>query len=298
MSDSKDEGLIDSVKKTLLDRINTPLFGFILLSWIMFNWDNILFVMLSDVSIENRITAIKKSGEFPYKNLICPVASGFIFSVAFPYIQLVISYLQRWAQKAIDKNKELKEVDECEITKNLARKRVEAATAMDMVKESVGLEIAMKRQEIAKVDFDIAELERAFKGLSSDVSKKMQEVENQETLYKNIKGDVQFIERRLVELREVEGELVKKIGSSELFVKGFSEINKDVINVVDGIRNEINIYVRELSDKGIAVGEFNSNKFNIPGNEELANFIKRIDRGVNTIQLISTEQFSSILNRP
>ncbi|MBN3975882.1 hypothetical protein [Serratia marcescens] len=298
MSDSKDEGLIDSVKKTLLDRINTPLFGFILLSWIMFNWDNILFVMLSDVSIENRITAIKKSGEFPYKNLICPVASGFIFSVAFPYIQLVISYLQRWAQKAIDKNKELKEIDECEITKNLARKRVEAATAMDMVKESVGLEIAMKRQEIAKVDFDIAELERVFKGLSSDVSKKMQEVENQETLYKNIKGDVQFIERRLVELREVEGELVKKIGSSELLVKGFSEINKDVINVVDGIRNEINIYVRELSGKGIAVGEFNSNKFSIPGNEELANFIKRIDRGVSTIQLISTEQFSSILNRP
>lgn len=254
MSDSKDEGLIDSVKKTLLDRINTPLFGFILLSWIMFNWDNILFVMLSDVSIENRIIAIKKSGEFPYKNLIFPVASGFIFSVAFPYVQLVISYLQRWAQKAIDKNKERKEIDECEITKNLARKRVEAATAMDMVKESVGLEIAMKRQEIAKVDFDITELERVFKGLSSDVSKKKQEVESQETLYKNIKGDVEFIERRLVELREIEGELVKKIGSDERLVKEFSEINKDIISVADSMRKEINTYVSELSGKELQLG--------------------------------------------
>lgn len=125
---------------------------------------------------------------------------------------------------------------------------------MDMVKESVGLEIAMKRQEIAKVDFDITELERVFKGLSSDVSKKKQEVESQETLYKNIKGDVEFIERRLVELREIEGELVKKIGSDERLVKEFSEINKDIISVADSMRKEINTYVSELSGKELQLG--------------------------------------------
>lgn len=297
MSGSKDEGLIDSVKKTLLDRINTPLFGFILLSWIMFNWDNILFVMLSDASIENRIIAIKKSGEFPYKNLICPVVSGFIFSVAFPYAQLVISYLQRWAQKAIDKNKERKEMDECEITKNLARKRVEAATAMDVEKENIALDIAMKRQEIAKVDFDITELERVFKGLSNDASKKKQEVENQETLYKNIKSDVEFIERRLVELRKIEGDLVKKIGSDEQLISNFSMTNQGVLSLANDLRNEINRYANELSSKGIAVGELNSRKFSTPNVEGLATFIKHIDREVSSIQSVSRNQHELMSNK-
>ncbi len=56
--------LAEAVKKTLIDRINTPLFGFIVISWVMFNWDNILFVMFSQLTIEQRISGLRAEGGY------------------------------------------------------------------------------------------------------------------------------------------------------------------------------------------------------------------------------------------
>lgn len=177
-----DDGLVESVKKTLMDRINTPLFGFIFLSWIVFNWDNILFVLLSEVSIENRINAIKMADDFYWRGFIGPVFSGFSLSIAFPYLQWIVSFCQRKSQKLIDDNKKQREIDECAVIKELAKERAEAAVAIELEKANSALELANKKMETEKVDAKIEHLNEEHQSIQVKIKTAMGHLKNTEIL--------------------------------------------------------------------------------------------------------------------
>lgn len=53
-----DDGLKESVTLALKERLSNPLWGYILLSWIGFNWQNIAKLFMSKKTVEERITDI------------------------------------------------------------------------------------------------------------------------------------------------------------------------------------------------------------------------------------------------
>ncbi|HBH6886400.1 hypothetical protein QO199_23210 [Serratia bockelmannii] len=242
MSSAADDGLIESVKKTLMDRINTPLFGFIFLSWIVFNWDNILFVMLSDASIEKRINAIKISGDFLFKGFLCPVSSGFLLSVAFPYLQWLVSFLQRFAQKLIDNNKKQRESDECAAIIALAKDRANADSAVESERTRTALEIAEKKRSIASVEFNTEQMQKQYQELHENIEKGKGELAKIEDKQMQIDVNIRVSSESLQALKKQEEELKESFGS-------FNEIRDDVIKFTDRINSAIEKINNDMTEK-------------------------------------------------
>ncbi|CAI1847606.1 Uncharacterised protein [Serratia fonticola] len=237
-----DDGLVESVKKTLMDRINTPLFGFIFLSWIVFNWDNILFVLLSEVSIENRINAIKLANDFYFRGFIGPVLSGFILSIAFPYLQWIVSYFQRKSQKLIDDNKKQREIDECSVIKELAKERAEAAAAIEFEKAKNALALANKKMEAEMVENDIDVLTQDYKTTLNNIniareqlSQLDQSLEQKREIERSTEARVATLEKRTRHANEV----IKSREEQRILKNGILKSIGDIESVTNILRDEI-----------------------------------------------------------
>lgn len=64
------EELKESVKQAISKRLESPLFGFITLSWIATNWDNILILIFSKEPIEKNIYIILNQEDGDAANLL------------------------------------------------------------------------------------------------------------------------------------------------------------------------------------------------------------------------------------
>ncbi|PNO70169.1 coiled-coil domain-containing protein [Serratia marcescens] len=294
MSDSKDEGLIDSVKKTLIDRINTPLFGFIVLSWIVFNWELLLTVIFSKQMIATRIDFVKLSDYYPFKMFIYPAISGFVLSVAFPYCQWAVSFLQRIAQKLIDGNNLRRELAENNAVIALASSKADADNSRELERARKKLEIAMKEGEVAKVQLDTAELEKLHGNISGAIDKLKLEIKNQETLHENIKGDINVVQRRVDKLNSREKELLDSIANKENYNNSIHLLSHDIERVVDIVRGSVMLYRKKLRDEGVIFTGDNASSYFTVDIRELNDFIESIERGIGEIQLISTENASQV----
>lgn len=87
------EEIKESFKQAISKRIESPLFGFIALSWITANWDNIIVVLMSKKPIEETLKIIL-SQEDPYniKRLILPILIGSSLAAIYPYLQLMLEW--------------------------------------------------------------------------------------------------------------------------------------------------------------------------------------------------------------
>lgn len=255
MSNSKEDGLIESVKKTLMDRINTPLFGFIFISWVIFNWDNILFVMFSELTIEQRIKAIKLSPDLYSRGLLCPVSSGFLFSVLFPYLQWLVSFLQRKAQKLLDKNSEKRELAEYAAIKALAKERAEANNAVAIEEAVAKLAATEKSKQAAQAEFDTEKIREDYRTAQSQVVKSTNDLSE-------ILTNIQNQREKELALMENVSELERKINEAKRELEGLGEVHEmkkqacgrlvAMSLVIDGLKQDILDIKTEAIGKGIS----------------------------------------------
>lgn len=295
MSDSKDEGLIDSVKKTLIDRINTPLFGFIVLSWIVFNWDLLLTVIFSKQMIATRIDFVKSSNYYPYRMFIYPAISGFALSVAFPYIQWAVSFLQRIAQKLIDGNNLRRELAENNAVITLASSKADADSSRELARTRKKLEIARNEDEVAKVKFNTAQLEELHGNISGVVDKLKSEVKSKEILYETIKGDIDLLLSRVDKLKAREKELQDSIANKEKYNESIHLLTGEIERVVDIMKGSVMSYREKLRNAGVPERFVNSSEVFTSNINDLNEFIGNIEMGINEIHLINTESASQIV---
>jgi hypothetical protein len=286
MSDSKEDGLIESVKKTLMDRINTPLFGFIFLSWVVFNWDNILFVMFSEVSIEKRINAVKVSSDFYFRGFLCPITSGFLLSVAFPYLQWSVSFLQRKAQRLLDGNSEKRELAEYAAIKSLATQRAEANNAVALAEAVAALTAAEKNKQAAQTESDAESIREAYKIVQDNVAKATSELSNIEYTIDTERAREKILRERVsdLEMREIKAqETITRLGN-------INDFRNDILNSLGAVDNVINEMKKEIVDarnetnrKGISKNGVITDEFSFDA-IELLTFTGSLHGKVNEIE--------------
>lgn len=91
---SSEESITESVKQALKERVSNPLWGYIILSWVGFNWKSIAIMCLSEASVVTRIQQITSTEDFYLKTLCYPVGLGFILATFFPYFSNLVTLLQ------------------------------------------------------------------------------------------------------------------------------------------------------------------------------------------------------------
>lgn len=150
--------LTDAVKKTLIQRINTPLFGFVVLSWFGFNWSNFLIVLMGDGKLQDRIVLVKGEPDILLDSLVYPFFCGFVVAVIFPYLSHIVSFLQRYAQIFADFNDRERAKLECTTKKELARYNADAESEHAYQMAIFARRNAEEEQKTVDINFNVAKV--------------------------------------------------------------------------------------------------------------------------------------------
>lgn len=139
--------LSDSVKKVLEERIKSPLWGFIILAWLWFNWPNLAMLFLSDAPVKFRIDYILAQNNYYARFVLAPIIAGGLLAIITPYAQWLLSKTHKWAEDRHRDNVFMTKSEDVKDAIKLAKLKVQS----DRIIET----------ENAKIDADIkAEIER------------------------------------------------------------------------------------------------------------------------------------------
>ncbi|CAI1775760.1 Uncharacterised protein [Serratia entomophila] len=290
MSESNGDGVIESVKKTLVERINTPLFGFIFLSWIAFNWDNILFVMLSEASIEKRISAIKLGSEFYFKGLVCPAFSGFILSVAFPYLQLLVSSLQKWALPFIDKNNNKAALRGYASDVALANSKADAAIATELAKAAAEARLAGERNRRASLDYASEQLKVEFDSLKNKIKLANESNDELNSKISNLIEMEKELIRRTEVLSREKSELESSIGGLENVKANVLGFGNNIGYSTQRIMTELEYYSKNLDTDGSLINDVNKMHYTFPVEWRVDKMVDVIKENIRIIDNEINEQ--------
>lgn len=90
----------NSFKASLYQRINSPLYGTYLCSWMLYNWAVLLPLIFGNKKIDERITDFKTSiildGVLDYSIIIMPMIFSIIILIAQPFIQRYLFIYSEW----------------------------------------------------------------------------------------------------------------------------------------------------------------------------------------------------------
>lgn len=70
------DGWLDSTMQAINDRIKSPLWGYIILAWVWFNWPNLAMLFMSDAPVKFRIDYILSQEYFYVHYLLAPIFAG------------------------------------------------------------------------------------------------------------------------------------------------------------------------------------------------------------------------------
>lgn len=149
---SSEESITESVKQTLKERVANPLWGYIILSWVGFNWKSIAIMCLSEASVVTRIQQTTSTEDFYLKTLCYPVGLGFILATFFPYFSNLVTLLQVKA------------------TAWRVRQKVKAESLEDYERQRGRLELEKQKTRINEEVLQISLLKKEREQLQNDIT--------------------------------------------------------------------------------------------------------------------------------
>jgi hypothetical protein len=78
------------------ERMRTPWIGSILIAFLLWNWQPLLFLFASDTALPARFAYFEIHTDWR-RLFACPIATGFLFAAAKPWISLFMDWLGAWA---------------------------------------------------------------------------------------------------------------------------------------------------------------------------------------------------------
>ncbi|POD90710.1 hypothetical protein [Pectobacterium odoriferum] len=221
------EDLKNSIKQAVTKRIGSPLFGFITLSWISTNWDNILTLMFSKEPIEKTIYIILNLEENYYlKRLILPIIIGTLMTITYPYLQLAVEWIHGKARKIRNKNNTAIEVERYN-------------NSIDISKIKAKADIADERAKIDEENALQLEIEIGKTGIELEKEKQKRSqlnIDQLENTYTTLKKDNDELTRKSFKVEKSLNSMIIKCG--------------DIINLIDEFnRTDNSKSLNDLKDK-------------------------------------------------
>lgn len=179
------DGWLDSTMQAINDRIKSPLWGFIILAWVWFNWPNLAMLFMSDAPVKFRIDYILSQEYFYAHYLLAPVFFGSVLAVITPYAQWLLSHAQKWATDKHSENiyltKEKEYLDSIRLTGLKVRAAREEEKENAKIDADIKAEVERgKREELVTEDLETArkQMLKEISNLKESVSIEKQTIEN------------------------------------------------------------------------------------------------------------------------
>ncbi|WP_051054199.1 hypothetical protein [Fibrella aestuarina] len=112
--------LLQTIFKTTEDRLKNPFIGAFTTSWLVFNWNAILYLLFSKKDIEEKIRYIENNLSHEGTAIWLPLLSAFLYTLLLPYLNLLIDEVLNYSVVRSEKNIIRKKTNNIENQKLLA----------------------------------------------------------------------------------------------------------------------------------------------------------------------------------
>ncbi|MFW5402886.1 hypothetical protein B7L52_000160, partial [Pectobacterium brasiliense] len=192
------EEIKESFKQAISKRIESPLFGFIALSWITANWDNIIVVLMSKKPIEETLKIIL-SQEDPYniKRLILPILIGSSLAAIYPYLQLMLEWFHGKAMIIKNDKSTTQQTKKYENIITLSKTKAEAELAdekarleernnIELQHEKAKTEIEEEKEKQKKAQLNTEKLVENYSSLEKEYTQLTNELLKTQNTYNDL----------------------------------------------------------------------------------------------------------------
>ncbi len=100
-----DNNIIDSIKNTFLDRLKDPFVGSFVISWTLWNWKAIVYVIFGEGFIVNRMDAVPDEYMGWWVSLSLPLITAIIIPLLAALVNLVVGIGLLWIEEKRQKQK-------------------------------------------------------------------------------------------------------------------------------------------------------------------------------------------------
>ncbi len=169
---------MDELKKAILksfeERFNSPLIGYILTSWVIYNWKPIIyFIYGKEGNIQERVK-IALDVTTTYNLYILPIATGVILTLLIPFANYII---KRITSRAVTLDEKLTELRTGEIERDKAKTLAVQAESLQKVEEAK-LNIDSKQLLSKTLEGVISQLTSQKKSLEDEISNQEKQIKD------------------------------------------------------------------------------------------------------------------------
>lgn len=249
------KNILESISKSAEERIRNPFIGAFTISWLIFNWQFIYYILFSDKKVEEKLLFVVKNFHNYWYILVFPLLSSLFYLLIVPYVNL-------WTDKFVKKSKKQRELEIHENDKIKIQRETEIA------KENVLKEIAVSQErEKGSHNRFVEELQGKIKILEDDLSaERTNNLEivksNSETIQnldKRHTNEVKTAQEQLKQAinymehsrKEVELQLLLRFNSDEKFITNliFFDNNIQILEIYLGRIKTIYVDFKEKLSK-------------------------------------------------
>lgn len=210
------DGWLDSTMQAINDRIKSPLWGYIILAWVWFNWPNLAMLFMSDAPVKFRIDYILSQDYFYIHYLIAPIFCGSVLAVITPYAQWLLSHAQKWATDKHSENIYLSKEKEYRDSIKLTGLKVQAAREEEKENAKIDADIKAEVERGKREELVTEELQTAKKQMLKELSNLKESVSIEKQIIENIATEKERLQDLIVASLEVMNDFFKVDNSRSL----------------------------------------------------------------------------------
>ncbi|EJR3400649.1 hypothetical protein [Escherichia coli] len=205
---------LSSTVNTAAQRVRNPVFGAFALSWCAFNWKSILYLLLSDSSIIDKITYISSNSS--WKTVLAfPCFSAIILCGGMPWINNVIS---KWQAKPLDNYDSIenhRKAKRIHRATRLQRLKAKHDVTYDKVKTGAEKDIQAMKERITESQARMGELTSERDRLSDKVLELNKKLENMQSVAAALKIEAEKSARMLEDREAKINNLIQELKEKE-----------------------------------------------------------------------------------
>ena len=210
------DGWLDSTMQAINDRIKSPLWGYIILAWVWFNWPNLAMLFMSDAPVKFRIDYILSQEYFYAHYLLAPVFFGSVLAVITPYAQWLLSHAQKWATDKHNENVYLTKEKEYLDSIRLTGLKVRAAREEEKENAKIDADIKAEVERGKREELVTEDLETARKQMLKEISNLKESVSIEKQTIENIAKEKERLQDLIVASLDVMNDFFKVDNSRSL----------------------------------------------------------------------------------
>ena len=210
------DGWLDSTMQAINDRIKSPLWGYIILAWVWFNWPNLAMLFMSDAPVKFRIDYILSQEYFYAHYLLAPVFFGGVLAVITPYAQWLLSLAQKWATDKHNENVYLTKEKEYLDSIKLTGLKVQAAREEEKENAKIDADIKAEVERGKREELVTEELQTEKKLIQKEINNLKQLVSKEKQTIENIEIEKERLQDLIVASLEVMDDFFKVDNSRSL----------------------------------------------------------------------------------